>query len=682
MTTHSSNPSSASTPSSEVPLIDGTDELKAWLGEKSNEGHVVHTRLKTSDRVIARVTDGIYRQPASALRELISNAWDADANQVTILTDAPRFSRIYVRDDGIGMSYETLSRLVHSIGGSAKRQDEGKLLGVTSSEDSDKTPGGRLLIGKIGIGLFSVSQLARRFRIITKAKGNDYRLIAEVKLRAYSEDDEDDAVCDDDDKYVSGDVLITREHSPDIDAHGTDIILDDIKPRVRDMLRSADRWRALDEKQAAEKAGDIETAINIRVEEPKYHTGWIEPLTQSEDQPAVLSREPILPWDASIPADQRMNRLIDAIENESKRTERPDLAKTLDSYLETLWTLALSVPVGYVDKHPFDLTEDSGVGLYWISNETRGQAMELILSGTKTVREAVREQAPGNPELEDGNLTKAGAFQVIIDGVELKRPIRFEFVKSTSRGFDKPVLFVGRYAPNLKKVDPSLRGGAFGLEGYLLWNGMVIPKENNGVLIRIRGAAGALFDSTFFKYQVSEQTRLRQITSELFITKGLDAALNIDRESFNFSHPHVQFVAIWLHRAIRQLTNKAKDLGKKARAEKLEKSAVAVRDAITQKSEEVWLSKQGGDPPPEIKIAETRSEAEAARSEGQMALVRAELPSLSIAAKAPERTDRDIKAQALLRVLAAYGVLDDRSYDEQQALTQAILQIFFEAADK
>lgn len=682
MTTHSNASSPASADTSDVPLIDGTDELKAWLGKKSNEGHVVHTRLKTSDRVIARVTDGIYRQPASALRELISNAWDADANQVTILTDAPRFSRIYVRDDGIGMSYETLSRLVHSIGGSAKRQDEGKLLGVTSSEDSDRTPGGRLLIGKIGIGLFSVSQLARRFRVITKVQGNDYRLIAEVKLRAYSEDDEDDTVRDDDDQYISGDVLITREHSPDSDAHGTDIILDDIKPRVRDMLRSADRWRALDEKRVAENDGDIETAANIRVKAPKYHVGWMERLTQSEDQPALLSREPVLPWDADVPADQRMNRLIDAIENESKGIARPVLAETLDSYLEILWTLALSVPVGYVDKHPFDLTKDSGVGLYWISNETRGQAMELTLSGTKTVRQTVREQAPGNPELEDGKLTKAGAFQVIIDGVELKRPIRFKFVKSTSRGFGRPVLFVGRYAPNLKKVDPSLRGGAFGLEGYLLWNGMVIPKENNGVLIRIRGAAGALFDQTFFKYQVSEQTRLRQITSELFITKGLDAALNIDRESFNFSHPHVQFVAIWLHRAIRQLTNKAKDLGKKARAERLEKNAATIRDAITQKSEEVWMTKQGGDPPPDIKITETRSEAEAARSEGQMALARADVPSLLSSAKAPERTERDIKAQALLRVLAAYDVLDDRSYDEQQALIQAILQIFFEASDK
>lgn len=661
-----------------MPLIDERNQLAAWLGEKNNEGRIVRTRLKTSDRVIARVTDGIYRQPSSALRELISNAWDADANHVTILTDAPRFSRIYIRDDGAGMSYETLSRLVHSIGGSAKRREEGQKLGVSSPENPDRTPGGRLLIGKIGIGLFSVSQLARRFRIITKVKGEEYRLIAEVRIRAYSEDGEDDAARDDDDNYVSGDVLITRENAAnDLDAHGTDIILDEVKPRVRDMLRSADRWQAVDEKEEAERNKDFETASNIRVEVPKYHTGWIEKLSQDDEQPVILSRPPQLPWTTETPAESRMEFLINAIENESKQTERPDLAKTLDTYLETLWTLSLSVPVSYIDKHPFDLTKESGVGLYWISNEPRGQAKELQLTGTQTVREAVREQVIGNPVLEEGTATAAGDFRVTVDGFELKRPIRFKFIKTSTRGFDKPMLFVGRFAPNLQKVDSSLRGGDFGLEGYLFWNGMIVPKENNGVLTRIRGTAGALFDPTFFKYQVSEQTRLRQITSELFIRRGLDAALNIDRESFNFSHPHVQFVAIWLHRAIRQLTNKHKDLSKRVRSEKLELASVSIRDAITKHSETVWNSKQGSESPPEITIATGRIDAEIARAEGYMALVRSDIPTLSASIPTQDRTERDVKAQALMRVLAAYKVLDDRPYDEQQEIIESILKIFF-----
>lgn len=62
------------------------------------------THLTTDQRVIARVTDGIYRQPGSALRELISNAYDADASKVIIRTDEPRFKTMYIEDNGHGMS--------------------------------------------------------------------------------------------------------------------------------------------------------------------------------------------------------------------------------------------------------------------------------------------------------------------------------------------------------------------------------------------------------------------------------------------------------------------------------------------------------------------------------------------------------------------------------------------------
>lgn len=138
---------------------------------------VVQTTLKTDERVIARVTDGIYRQPGSALRELISNAYDADATRVVIKTDAPRFERILVEDDGHGMEPEALAHLLQHIGGSAKRSHDGPGLGITAKDDPMRSPGGRRLIGKIGIGLFSVSQLTHTFQIITKVKDDDYRTV-------------------------------------------------------------------------------------------------------------------------------------------------------------------------------------------------------------------------------------------------------------------------------------------------------------------------------------------------------------------------------------------------------------------------------------------------------------------------------------------------------------------------
>src|SRR5262249_1177785 len=86
--------------------------LVARIEASTSSDDVVETTLKTDERVIARVTDGIYRQPGSAFRELISNAYDADATRVTIKTDAPRFERITIEDDGLGMTPVALANLL------------------------------------------------------------------------------------------------------------------------------------------------------------------------------------------------------------------------------------------------------------------------------------------------------------------------------------------------------------------------------------------------------------------------------------------------------------------------------------------------------------------------------------------------------------------------------------------
>ncbi len=86
----------------------------------------------------------------------------------------------------------------------------------------------------------------------------------------------------------------------------------------------------------------------------------------------------------------------------------------------------------------------------------------------------------------------------------------------------------------------AIVGGRFRFDAYLYWTNKVVPRENNGVLIRINGASGTLFDPTFMRYQVAELTRLKQISAKIIAcSKGLDAALNIDRESFNFPHTRI-----------------------------------------------------------------------------------------------------------------------------------------------
>jgi hypothetical protein len=163
---------------------------------------------------------------------------------------------------------------------------------------------------------------------------------------------------------------------------------------------------------------------------------------------------------------------------------------------------------------------------------------------------------------ERGAKTK---FEVFIDGVQLLRPLKFRNIEMTSHAIKHPLIFVGKDKPDLSNIPAEIRGGELEFEGYFFWTPKVVPRNHIGILIRINDANGTLFDETFLKYPVSEQTRLRQVTAEIFVKKGLDAALNIDRESFNYAHPHFVYLTAWVHSALRQFATKHKSLTKEIR---------------------------------------------------------------------------------------------------------------------
>ncbi len=106
-----------------------------------------------AQKMIADLSSGLYRSPAAALKELVANAYDADAEKVVITTDPPHFQVIVVRDTGVGMSLEKFVEVMQHIGGSRKRIVYG-----------DVTPKGRQMIGRIGIGLLAIAQLGTRIK--------------------------------------------------------------------------------------------------------------------------------------------------------------------------------------------------------------------------------------------------------------------------------------------------------------------------------------------------------------------------------------------------------------------------------------------------------------------------------------------------------------------------------------
>ncbi len=403
-------------------------ELEHSLAKDIRESEKTHTPaetwLETDEQVLARITDGIYRQPSSALRELISNAYDADATEVVVLTDAPRFGQISVRDNGLGLSPEVVDHLIKHIGGSPKRTDEGAELGVTSKNDANRSPGGCELIGKLGIGLFSVAQFTRHFLIITKTKGDSYRTIADITLGRVVGQQEPLAVREGKLEIKTGHARIWRERASDKESHGTEIKLLELLPRTRDELASLDLWARLDYEK--------ETEGRALSPEPKLHIGRVR-----RDDSGELLVQPRLPWEQKDKPKQRFIKLVEAVRGLAQvDANLVDLTKVCDTYLQTLWTLSLAAPLEYIECHPFDLSVQDEIQFFRLENQTGGQASPMDLKRGDTPRKVL--------ELKTPTFKSGDKFVVTIDGVQLFRPITFRNQVKTKTAVKTPLLFVGK----------------------------------------------------------------------------------------------------------------------------------------------------------------------------------------------------------------------------------------------
>ncbi|MDE0135648.1 MAG: ATP-binding protein [Acidimicrobiaceae bacterium] len=619
----------------------------------------VSARLTTDERVLARVTDGIYRQPGSAIRELVSNAYDADATRVIIKTDRPRFETLTIEDDGNGMTPDALAYLLRHIGGSAKRSSDGADLGITDQDDPLQSPNGRRLIGKIGIGLFSVSQLTNRFHLVTKIRGDDALTVASVVLRQYS--DHGPAETDDEGNYEAGLVKVWREPTSDLDAHGTTITLTDIRPQTRDALRSNEVWAVVD----ADPSLDPEESRSV--EPPVFHIGRVKHDDPSSFEGDTGSHDN-LPWTSGDEPDIAFEKLVDAVWAQVEgKSANPRLGNIFDYYLRMVWQLSLSIPARYVRGSPFELAIGDGMYLYEIPKATRAAAQRFELAEGETIL-GTRSIGHGASVGDD--------FAVHVDDLRLARPLKFADLPQTTHAVRKPILFVGRCREEFKGIRHELSGGPLEFEAYLIWTPKVAPTEHQGVLARVHGSSGTLFDPTFMRYQVSEQTRLRQITCEIFVSQGLEAALNIDRESFNFAHPHVVYITQWLHAALRRVATAQKSIAAEILAGRRASTAAKKQAALSEVARRAWReeSDDPGAEPPHVVFDEDPDEslfAEPGTYRFRRQPILGEKPARPTAAE----TTAERQMEALVQLLAAFELLDSLSEQQQERLLAGIREI-------
>lgn len=644
-------------------LIKKTEEEIAKKIRENRE--VVETAFLTTDeKVIARVTDGIYRQPGSALRELISNAYDADATEIRIRTDEPRFNSMTIEDNGNGMSPETLTRVMNHIGASSKRNNIGAEYGITDPHNYNLSPGGRHLIGKIGIGLFSVSQLTQSFQIITKRKGDNFRSIANVTLKQFSDNILHNN--DNDEVYESGTYKIWTEHAADTDTHGTTLILHKIRTQTKETLSSSNMWSSV--AASKDKTDDSENEV---INPPKYHIGSIRDadyLNLLDDNEKVRS----VPWNSDDTAENAFLKLVKCVWEESKPTNpTPKLSELFDFYLKMVWDLSLSIPTKYAEGNIFDIPYENQFYAYKLSN---------ILKGGQ----ATKIELPTGGKLSDYLTTEheelSTNFNVYIDNLKLSRPILFENLPATSHAISKPMVFVGEYFDEFKGYPTTTTGGPLKFKAYLLWNSKICPTEHQGVLIRVHGASGTLFDDTFMKYQVQENTRKRQVTFEIFVEQGLDSALNIDRESYNYSHPHVVILTRWVHSAFRQFSNANKQLAKKLRDGHRDHKQKTVRSKIDDIVERAW-STAGNDiyqTPPKVTVINDEKNLTHLENVDYVVNFSDNKNDKTLFEQTKINQINPLteeKIKAITAILASYGVLDGLSTDRRNAMIKAIYEV-------
>lgn len=652
--------------------------LEQQLIQNISEGKVEETKLETDDKVLARVTDGIYRLPGSALRELISNAYDADAENVHVETDAPRFNTITIRDDGNGMSIDTLVNMLRHIGGSAKRTEKGKKLKVTDDNDNSLSLNKkRKLIGKIGIGLFSVAQLTRDFEIITKQAGKDYYLKAKVQLFNFSDEAVNAATSSNGERgksFQTGNVRIWKEATKNTSAHGTDILLFNIKQSAKELLKSVDVWGQTENETNDEIESDEDSfRDSSKAILPDFHIGYLTNNDGIQEYNDDFARLPSLPWSVDDNPDAKFLKLYEAILEKTKNAVSPKLNLVLDNYLNMIWTLGLSIPLDYIQKHPFSLTPQELPDVYSLSNKKKGQAEDLspFLEANKTFGESLKLTSQ-NSILD---------FNVCVDGIKLFRPLKYTDLPESKALVKKPILFLGKYKPNLSQLDIKDSGGELEFEAYCLWAPKVSPKDHNGSLIRIHNASGILFDETFMKHQVAEHTIKSQLIVEIFVSKGLDSALNIDRESFNIAHPHYQIVMRWLHSAIRQVVNKYKQVKKELRSQSIDKGSDNFSKQINQivSSSIVSNSKDPLELSRLVVIDESKDNSGNEKVSYSDSYV---ISKKSFDELIPSRNQNSVKNQkiikkseAILQVLDGYGLLNNLTVNSQEDLLLDIVRI-------
>lgn len=442
-----------------------------------------------SAKVFGHLSQGLYRTPAGAIKELISNSFDADATLVRIHTGFPRFETFSCEDNGTGMSRDEFQRLMNrGIGSSYKRSSTASVTEVYR----------RPLIGRLGLGILSLAQVCTRFEILSHHKDTKTAFRATIQFPPYTRKEMDKIakrVSDGkDDEEIHGGQYQISEEQYDSTKHGVRVFTKYLRESFRKRMRALQHF-------ANKKT--------FGVSDP-YKT---------------------------------FQAYLDAIYSTSKRVQSLNL---LSDYDQLLFGLALAAPLPFIEDRnvvvQLPMIRDRQAELrkfrFEVQVDNLGLANPVCLPSDREGHNAKQCKLTGSEQkpfqLSDGPTKES--CSVVQHHVT---------VKDSDLQFN---LYEIRYS------NENVAGTPLDFRGYLFQQtGRLYPRDIQGVLVRLSNVAIGRYDNSMLTYPYAEGPRYSMVSSELFVQRGFEDALNIDRDSFNELHPHYIRVQSYVHSLLHDL---------------------------------------------------------------------------------------------------------------------------------
>ena len=163
--------------------------------------------MRPRARIISLLGDELISDESVAVVELVKNAYDADASEVTVkfeMNKRLQYERIEIKDDGHGMDLDTVVKGWFEPGTILKKK-------------SERSPGKRLYQGAKGVGRFASARLGQSLFLETKMKQSTTGVTVLLEWGAF-----------DDESYLD-EVDITYDETSSIDFdHGTVLTIEGV----------------------------------------------------------------------------------------------------------------------------------------------------------------------------------------------------------------------------------------------------------------------------------------------------------------------------------------------------------------------------------------------------------------------------------------------------------------------